>query len=650
MNSKIVVVVLVLLISLPLAAQEANEGDDQTAQEVLEYEVTVTANRVTTSVKETASSVTVITRQDLENTHSLSVLGALKDIMGFAFTQNGPPGSAASALIRGGNSEYTKVMVDGVELNDPITPGRTCDLSLLLLDNIDRIEITRGPQSTLYGSDAMGGVIHIITGQEQGPPKLNLSTLGGSFGTISGNARISGGGENLTYTAGAAYMTSEGFSAAGGQYEGNKEKDGYRNLTLSGKLGFSPRRNLDLSLSARRINSRLDYDAFGGDFGDDPNSIQDYDALILSAGGRGLFAANRWESKLDVSYLDYDRSSENPTDDLHPYDSDNSRYQSSLFKLDWQNNVFAHDTNTVTGGLEYTREQGESEYYSESTWGPYESLFPREVAETAAVYLQDRMNFSGRFFATMGGRFDHHSQAGNAVTYRIAPGVFIERTATRIRATLGSGFKAPSLYHLHAPATFFGPVGNTELEPETSVGWDLGIEQGLWSDGLLLGVSYFSNVFKNLINYTYTDGYINIGRASTIGCECFLRAQLSKGIRMHAEYTLTDAKDEDTGERLLRRPKHKFTTGLDFNLGAKAFASFRLTHIGKREDQYWAGSTSERVELGSYTLVNAIASYDVLPGLRLYCRLNNLLDQQYEIIKGFGTPGFAAYFGFNLGY
>jgi vitamin B12 transporter len=648
-HSLIFLLLVPTLLSLSPSVQETQRIAETKPQVALQHEVTVTANRVTTSVKETASSVTILTRQDLEKTQSITVVEALRDILGFAFTQNGPPGSSASALIRGGNSEYTKVMIDGMELNDPVTPGRTFDLSLLLIDNIDRIEIIKGPQSTLFGSDAMGGIIHIITGQGRGKPKVRFSTMGGSYGTMSGNAQVSGANEKLGYSAGAAYMDSQGFSASGRQYAGNTEKDGYRNLTLSGKLAFYPRQNLDIHLNARTISTRLEYDAFGGDHGDDPNSVQDYGALLLGGGARGLFARNRWESKLNVSYLEYDRKSDNPIDELHPLDSDRSRYLSSLLKLDWQNNVFVHESNTVTGGLEYTREQGESEYYSESAWGPYESLFPRQTAETAAVYVQDKINLSGRFFATVGGRYDRHSQAGDAITYRIAPGVFIERTATRIKATLGSGYKAPSLYQLNAPATFFGPVGNQELESERCLGWDLGIEQGLWQDRFLLGALYFSNAYKNLIDYSYASGYINVGEASTKGMELFLRAFPAKSIRLSAEYTLTDARDEDTEEQLLRRPRHKLTAGLSFDLGSRAHAALRLNHVGRRDDNFWTGSAPERVELESYTLVNAAASYDILPQLRLFCRLDNLLNQEYELIKGFGTPGFSAYLGFRWG-
>lgn len=649
-KSLIGALILVLLTFSPsLLAQGNPPAEQEKPQEKLEYEVTVTANRVETSVKETASSVTVITRQDLEKTRKTTVLEALAEVMGLSYTQNGPLGSSSSVQIRGANSEHTKVMIDGMELNDPMTPSRTFDMGLLLVESIDRVEIARGPQSTLYGSDAMGGVINIVTRQEQGKPRMHFSTQGGSYSTLNGNAEVSGRSGQVSYSAGAAYLESEGFSAAGSQYAGNSENDGYRNLTLSGKLGYHPRDNLDLGLTFRSIDSRLDIDNFGGDYGDDPNNVQDYNAVLLGGSARGLFASNRWESKLNLSYLQYERRQDNPPDEIHPHDSERGLFKSDLLKLDWQNNVFAHEDNTVTAGLAYSREQGESEYTSESIWGPYESLFPKQAADTFGAYIQDRVNLSGIFFAALGARYDHHSQAGGAVTFRIAPGVYFDRTGTRLKASLGTGFRAPSLYQLYAPPTLYGPIGNENLEPERTLGWDLGVEQEFLQGRLRLGALYFSNSFENLIDFTYTDGYLNLKKASTRGAELFLRANPWNDLFLSAEYTRTEAKDEESGEYLLRRPKHKLALRIGTGFAAKGHVTADLLYVGAREDNFWVGYEPTRVTLDSYLLINAAASYEILPFLQVFGRVDNLLDQRYEVVKGYGTPGFSAYAGLRLG-
>ncbi len=642
-------ILVLLFFSLSLLAQDNPKAEQEKPQEKLEYEVTVTANRMETSVKETASSVTVITRQDLEKTKKFTVLEALAEVMGLSYTQNGPLGSSSSVQIRGANSEHTKVMIDGMELNDPMTPSRTFDMGLLLVESIDRVEIARGPQSTLYGSDAMGGVINIVTRQEHGKPRMHFSAQGGSYSTLNGNAEVSGRSGEVSYSAGASYLESGGFSAAGSQYAGNIENDGYTNLTLSGKLGYHPQENLDLDLTFRSIDSRLDIDNYGGDYGDDPNNVQDYNAVLLGGSARGLFVHNRWESKLSLSYLQYERRQDNPPDETHPQESERSHFKSDLLKLDWQNNIFAHENNTVTAGLAYSREQGESEYYSESIWGPYESLFPKQASDTFGAYIQDRVTLSGKFFAALGARYDHHSQAGGAVTFRIAPGAYFDRTGTRLKASLGTGFKAPSLYQLYAPPTLYGPVGNENLEPERTLGWDLGVEQEFLRGRLRLGALYFSNSFENLIDFTYTDGYLNLKKASTRGAELFLRTNPWKDLFLSAEYTRTEAKDEESGEYLLRRPKHKLALRIGTGFAAKGHVTADLLYVGAREDNFWVGYESTRVTLDSYLLINAAASYEILPLLQVFARLDNLLNQEYEVVKGYGSPGFSAYAGLRLG-
>ncbi len=641
--------ILALLVILPVLAQEESQ-DPKKEPPKLQYEITVTAERQETPVTQTATAVTVVTRKELEFFKKVTVLEALEDVLGFSFSRNGPQGSSSSAQIRGANSGHTKVMLDGMELNDPMTPGRTFDMSLLLIENIERIEIIRGPQSTLYGSDAMGGVINIISRQEIGRPRLSISAQGGSYGEVSSHVDLSGSTETVSYALGAAYLNHQGFSAAGERYLGNTEKDGSRNFTLAGKLGIKLHKNLDINLGLRSIRSQLDIDNFGGDFGDDPNNVQNYDALLLNAGARGLLLGNRWESKLNLSFLTNDRQQDNPVDDFHPYDSDRSRFKSSLLKLDWQNNIFLHASHTVTGGAELSREEGESEYFSESQWGPFASLFPKKAARNAGLYLQDRIRWGGRLFSSLGLRYDHHNQAGGSFTFRLAPAFLISETGTRLKATLGTGFKSPSLYQLFAPATSFGPVGNEELAAERSLSWDAGIEQNLWQGKAKLGALYYFNRFTNLIDYDYIHGFENIGQASTQGLEMFVRTQPLAGLMIGVEYTRMEARDEDKGSSLLRRPNHKISARLHYTLFSKGSLAFNLIYIGEREDEFWSGTAPERVTLAGYTLLNAALGYDIFSYVDVFIRADNLLDQQYEEVKGYGTPGFSIYGGFRLKY
>lgn len=651
MPKKIFCFVLALtIITLNTSAEEnpKKEKKKESTSSSLQYEVVVTATRLETQTKEVASSITVITREELERTNKTTVLEALQEVLGLSVIQNGPPGAAASVFLRGANSEHTLVMMDGVELNDPISPSRSFDLAHLFIGNIERIEILRGPQSTLYGSDAIGGVINIITRKGEGKPRIHLSTQGGSYETYSGKTEISGSMDNIYYTLGASYFKTKGFSAASTSYPGNEEADGYENLSFSGRAGFRPLDNLEFDLTVRTLDTRIDIDNFGGEYGDDPNNTQKYDTLFLKGRARSLLLNNRWEQIFGFSFNSYNRTHQNPTDDIHPFDSETATYKSKLWKLDWQHNTFLHETNTLTFGIDYQQEQGESEYYSEGLWGPFSSIFPSQKAHNTGLYLQDRIRVADQFFATAGARLDLHSKAGGAITYRIAPAYIIKQTGTKIKATFGTGFKSPSLYQLHAPGTIWGPIGNEDLEPEKSTAWDVGIEQNMLQGKLVLGATYFNNSYENLISFESLEGFINIGRASSKGAEIMLLARPTEGLFFRASYTRTEAIDEDTDTYLLRRPKDKFTAILNLSFTDKGNINISFIHVGKRDDMYYIGWTPERVTLPSYTILNASASLNFTPNIQIFSRLDNILNKKYEMIKGYSTPGFSAYGGIKI--
>jgi vitamin B12 transporter len=650
MIKKILFVALALtILTLNVFSKEKSE-DEKASTSPIQHEIIVTATRLETPAKEIASSVTVITRERLEQAKKATVIEALQEVLGVSIIQNGPPGGAASVFLRGANSEHTLILMDGVELNDPISPSRSFDLAHLTLDNVDRIEILRGPQSTLYGSDALGGVVNIITKKRMGKPKFSLSSSGGSYGTIITTGEISGSTERTHYSLGTSYFRSEGFSAARTNYEGNEEKDGYRNFSLWGRLGFRLFNNLDVDLIVRTLNTKIDIDNFGTAQDDDPNNVQDYNALFIKTQIRKPMLNNRWELKLGLSVVDYDRQHRNPTDEAHLLDSENGFFKSRLFKIDWQNNLFLHETNTFTLGIDYQQEQGESEYNSDGIWGPYSSIFPLRQAQVTGFYLQDQIRLANRFFATLGLRLDDHSQFGTVITYRLAPAFFIKATQTKFRTTYGTAFKSPSLYQLYAPGTILGPIGNTELNPEKSIGWDIGVEQQLLNGKVLLGVTYFYNDYKDLIDYDFLQGYLNIRKAESKGSEVLIQARPFEDVSFSASYTGTEARDKDTDKVLLRRPKQKFTANLNYNFFKKGNLHLSLIYIGERDDEYYDFLTwaSTRETLPGYSLVNAAVSFNFTSSFQIFCRLDNIFNKEYEVIKGYGTPGFSVYGGVNF--
>ncbi len=640
------VLAFTLFCSLLISEQEKEKEEKR--QELLHYDLVVTATRLETPQKEIATSFSLITRNELERSKKNSVFEALQEIPGLSLIQNGSPGGSASAFIRGANSEHTLVMIDGVELNDPISPSRSCDLAHFMLENVERIEILRGPQSTLYGSDAMGGIIHILTRMGEGRPRLRLQTQVGSFGTLSSMAEFSGGTGRFSYSLGTSYFKTEGISAANSCYEGNEEKDGYKNFSLGTKFSLQIRENLELSFFLKAIDSNSDIDNFGGAFGDDPNSTQKLKTFVFKGESRTLWLENRWEQKLSVSLFNSSRKHDNPEDETHPYDSEHGHFHSRRLALDWQHNFFLNASHTLTLGLDLQQEMGKSEYFSESFWGTYSNLFPEKKAHQVGVYIQEQLRISGCFFATAGLRVDNHSQTGNSLTYRLAPAFFLKKTETKLKATFGTGFKSPSLYQLYAPQTFWGPIGNENLMPEKSSSWDAGVEQSFFQGHLTLAVTYFGARYENLIEFDYTQGFINIAKASSRGAEFSLSLIPLEKLRFLASYTRLKAKNENTGELLLRRPKEKFLASVSLDFLKKGNFILSLIFNGERDDMEYREWTSVRVKMPRYTLLNAAISYELAPSTQIFCRFDNILDSEYEMIKGYGAAGFSIYGGLKL--
>ena len=633
---------LTLFVSFPfsLFAQE---------KEVTLGKVVVTATRVETPMEEIASSVTVISSEEIERKQKTHVMEILRGIPGLDVVRTGGAGKNTSVFIRGANSEHTLVMIDGVEVNDPISPGRSYDFAHLTVDNIERIEVIRGPQSTLYGSDAIGGVVNIITKKGEGKPKFFLSAEGGSFTTFREATGISGGNKWVNYSFALSRFDTEGISTAS-KKDGNYERDGYENTSLSAKLGFKPMDNLGIDFILRYMDAKTELDNFAGVGGDDPNYVQKSNQFLFKTQvGLSLFN-DLWIQKLGLALNDHNRDIKNKKDSQHPFDYEKGRYDGQLLKFDWQHHLQLHKTNALMFGLEYEREEGKSKYYWESLWGPGQSIFPKKTANIKGYYIQDEIKLWDRLFATLGIRIDDHSRFGSETTYRVAPAYLIKETDTKIKGTFGTGFKAPTLYQLFAPATLWGPIGNKDLKPEKSKGWDFGVEQNFFKNRVTLGATYFRNDFKDLIQFDWGQGYINIAKAKTEGVELFASAKPIDDLTLRINYTYTDTEDKTTGEALIRRPKNKIGFDINYHFLNNGNVNLGVIYVGKRDDLDFSISPSRRVKLDQYTLVNLAVSYDITKNFQLFGRVENLLDKEYEEVKGFGTPGLSFFGGMKLSF
>jgi vitamin B12 transporter len=639
-----VLVAFLAILSPALPAQDARDG----APPVLKHDVVVTATRLETPERKVGSSLTVISGEELRRAGKAFVLEALESVLGLSTVRNGGPGAASAVFVRGAGSEHTLVLLDGLELNDPINPSRSCDLAHLALVDVERVEVLRGPQGLLYGSDALGGVVNIITRTGRGRPRLSLGASAGSLRSLGADLSLSGSGRRTDYALSLVHERAAGLSAASSAYAGNTERDGYRNSTLAARFGWTPRPSDSVTLTVRAVRDRTELDNFGGPGGDDPNNVQDYGSLLVRGQYRGLAAAGRWERLLSVSWLGSARDSLNPFDEAHPTDREEGAFRSGLVKIDWQNNLFLGPAHTLTAGLEIEEERGRSEYVAESAWGPSESAFPAARARSAGAYALDHWEAGGRFFVTAGIRAETHSLSGAALTFRVAPAFLVPATGTRLKASFGTGFKSPSLYQLHAPATSWGPIGNPGLRPERAAGWDAGLEQRFAAGRVVLGLTAFGNDFRDLVDFDTATGYVNIGRARTRGLEASLEARPSPGLRLAAAYTRLSARDLDAGTALVRRPRDRVSADLGLRLFRSVDLAVSGLWTGRRFDRDYSAYPAATVVLAPYLLLDAVVSAPAGPRFTVFARVSNILGARYETVWGYGTPGRTVRAGLRL--
>ncbi|MBM4148784.1 MAG: TonB-dependent receptor [Lentisphaerae bacterium] len=606
-----------VLAAAPVLCEETAVMDD----------MVVSATLTEMPASHVGSSVTVITADEILRSRKTSLADVLRAVAGIHVVQNGGAGGAAGVFIRGANTEHTLVLVDGVELNDPINPSRGADISNIGVADIERIEILRGPQSGLYGSDAIGGVINIITRRGSDGAKAVLTAEAGSFGTYRGAATLGGGGKRGGYSISVGRFGTRGVSAAGEDYAGNTEKDGFVNTEISGRADWKALDNLALHVLGRYTDSDSDTDAFEGDYGDDPDGYSRRRQGAIQGGAELELLEGRWKQVLTLSHIGTERENDGMFGRLN--------FDSVLLKAQWRNEFALPGGHVLVTGAEYETEEGKSDG------------LPRTTADSFGFLAQDSVTVLEKLHLTAGGRWDTHEDSGDALTYRFSPAWQVAG-GTTLKASVGTGYKAPSLYQLHAPATPWGAVGNEDLDPEKSIGWDAGIEQEWFSGRCGASATYFENRVNDLIEYNF--GYVNRPESEMRGVETALFFKPVATVSVRAGYTRLDAEDADTGERLVRRPEHRATLDAGWQFVPGARVDVGLVHVGERDDNMWDPVTfmPVRVELDPYTLVNVAVSCRVNDNAEVFARVENLLDEEYEDIWGTGTTGLGAYGGVRV--
>ena len=602
--------------------------------------VVVTATRTETPENEIGSAMTVITAKDIADKNINNVADALRTVPGLDVVRAGGAGQQTSVFMRGANSNHTLVLVDGVEMNDPSSPTGAFDFAFLQTDNIERIEVVRGAASAAYGSDAIGGVINIITKKGEGKTKLTAVAEGGSYGTWKTGGNISGGTDRVNYSFDASRLETDGFSTAD-QAIGNVNPNGHANTTVSGRSGFKVTDNLDLGATLRYNEGKTTSDDCGGVNCDNTGNYNTFNELFTRGFGHLKLFDGLWEQTLGAAYSRIDRNAVNvlnPVDTLNSFNSVAANLGEKV-KLDYQNIFHIHKTNTVTLGIEEEADSLTSSAISADPGG-YNASIPMKTMNTVSTYLQDQIKLFDRSFTTLGVRYDDNNRFGGHETWRANELYTIKETGTRLKASYGTGFKAPTLNQLYD--TIYN-TGNINLKPEISRGWDVGLEQDVFKKLSTVGVSYFENAFSNLIQgNAVTFVNYNVSKARTNGIETFMETRPLTDLTLRSTYTYQDAKDLDTGNQLLRRPRDKASFDTDYRFLEKAHVHVNVLMVGQKAD--YANTVA------AYVMLNLAGSYDVHKNVQVFGRIDNVLNKHYEEVYGYGTSSVAGYGGVKVSY
>lgn len=613
------------------------------------------------AVETVGTPVSVVTAGDIQAQQARTLPDVLRSLPGVQIAGFGSAGSVAQVRIRGAEGRHTRVILDGIEVNT--TKDGEFDFSNLSAEDIDRVEVIRGPMSSLYGAGALGGVINIITKGARGPLGLTVRTEIGSFATKDVAARLAGGNENGYIALSGQWKQTDGFNIAP---EGD-EKDGTRLSSFALKAGGKVGPDGQLDLTLRHTNKRAEYDGFGDVFARQPFQTAD-DARNVLWDSNWLAGVNLRFDALGGALThefkgNYLRSeSVNKFDPIHGFSAgviNNTRDIGeriaggyvATYRFDTPSLNAKH---AISGLLETRRET----YTPFSDFGFFDGDGKLRARNQMSAGAEWRGTFADRFTVTAGARHDDNNTFQDFSTWRTSMSYAWREAGLRPHASYGTGVKLPGMYDQ------FGPnnddyKSNPNLRAETSRGWDAGIEATLMGGKAVVDVTYFDADLRNrfFLDFDMTDfkSFVNnaAGESTRRGVEVATRFALTPGISLGLAYTFTDAKDAN-GLREFRRAPHSGRADIKALFAeGRGTASLAVAYTGNRDDRVFFTDqnfnfNTGRYELPGYWLVTLAASYKLQPNLEIYGRIENALDQKYQEVYGYNTAGVAAYAGVKI--
>ncbi|MCA3596139.1 MAG: TonB-dependent receptor [Methylobacterium sp.] len=634
------------------AAQMVTSAQAQSRREPEPLDITITANRSPTAIQRTGSAVTIIRAEEIARASSYSVADVLRQVPGVEVSTNGGPGGTSTIRMRGANSGQTLVLLDGVRITDPSGASGEFDASLIAPGIIERIEVLRGPQSALYGSDAMGGVINIITRKGRGAPSRSLRFEGGSYGSASVTGSVAGSSGPWSYAFSGLGQTSEGFSSYGyriGRLEktrGPFENDGLRRLTGLGRIGYDPGTGFRLDLGMIASGRRSGYDAAFGAHPDTKSiSNQRFGqfharAELDSFDNRFTHSlqifANRTERVLKDSFLS---GGPPPTNFRTDYE-----FWGNRFGAEYQGTLRLDRFGKLILGARSEREAAAS---ANQDIGPFPGSRSKDFSgrqDTNSVFGLWQLPVGERLMLSFGTRLDQVSDSRSFATWRATAAYNLPETGTKLRASAGTGAKSPTLYQRFSPL-----YGTRNLRPEDSLGLDVGIDQGFFNNRVTLSVTGFRNRFRDLIDFQFAGCppaqpfgcYFNVARAKTAGVEfagTFIA--IERWLAITGSYTYLHAKDQRTNLTLARRAPHQGRAALQITPREGWLIEPSVIMASSR-----FSSANETNPLKRYARFDVHTEYALNSTFKLHLRFENITNARYEEVRDYGTTGRAVHGG-----